>query len=73
MDIRKKDIIFEGRPALITEDKKVLGGDKITWNNNSQRLFAQGRCFIGAGGETKEADRVHADVALNNFTMEGSR
>lgn len=71
MDMKNKNIIFEGHPALITEDKRILAAEKIVWDNNKKSLYAQDRCVLGAGGKRYLADRIDSDVELKNFSIDG--
>lgn len=73
IDIAKKDIIFDGKPIMMTQDKRMLGADKITWNNSTKQLFAQGRCFLAAEGKIYNGKTINSDVELKNFTMEATR
>lgn len=73
IDIAKKDIIFDGKPIMMTQDKRMLGADKITWDNSAKQLVAQGRCFIAAEGKIYNGKTINSDVELKNFTMEAIR
>ena len=69
MDIRKKDIIFEGRPSLVTEDRNTLTAKKFVWNNFKNRLDAKGACVLGKEGRRYFGDVVNTDIELKDFTI----
>lgn len=69
MDRKSKNIIFNGRPGLITEDKKTLSAQKITWDNAHKRLLAEGRCVVGIAGNNQIMDSVNTDIELSSFTV----
>jgi hypothetical protein len=71
MDIKDKNIVFEGAPVLITEDKKMLSAKRIAWDNSQRRLSAEGRCVLAAAGKRHRARRVNADAGLTDFTITG--
>lgn len=69
LDVRHKDIIFEGNPALLTGDKRTLSAKKIFWSNTARRLTAEDRCILGAEGKRYSAARINTDVELIDFTL----
>lgn len=69
IDIKNKDILFNGKPFLITKDKKTLSAEKISWDNTQRALIAEGRCILGMDGKNQSASFVQADTGLNNFSI----
>lgn len=69
MDIKKKNILFDGKPFLITKDKKTLSAEKIAWDNAQRSLVAEGRCVLGMDGKNQAVSLVKTDVGLDNFTI----
>ena len=73
MDMRKKDILFEGKPALVTEDKRTLSARTITWNNFERRISAKGNCILGADGKRYLARSIDSDIELKDFAFKGEQ
>ena len=69
LDSKNKDMVFQGKPLLITEDKRVMEADTIGWNNADRRLVAYDHCMIGAEGTTRRADSISTDAALRDVTI----
>ncbi|MCM8781476.1 MAG: LPS export ABC transporter periplasmic protein LptC [Candidatus Omnitrophica bacterium] len=69
MNVKRKDVIFEGKPALITQDMKTLSAQKIIWNNFQKRLIAEGSCSLGAEGKRYKGGRIDTDIELKNFNI----
>ena len=71
MDMKRKDIIFHGKPVLVTEDYKVLTAESFTWNNAQMRLEAKDKCSLGAEGKIRRATSIATDVEIKDFTISG--
>ena len=69
MDMMKKDIVFQGKPVLITEDKRTLSAEKIVWDNFQNKLSAEEGCAIAAGGKMRFGDKINTDIELKDFTI----
>ncbi len=69
MDANKKNIVFQGKPVLFTEDRRTLSAREIFWNNSEKRLSAEGGCILGADGKRQSGDAINADVELKNFIV----
>jgi hypothetical protein len=73
MDMQKKDIIFVEAPAVVTQDKKVLTAEAITWNDKIQRLLAKGDCVLTDGNRHIKADSIEADIDLTKLDIKGEQ
>jgi hypothetical protein len=69
MDLRKKDFIFEGSPALLTRDNRLLSAESIAWDGKAKLLRAQGNCFLGAADKQVSAEALTTDCLLKNFQL----
>jgi hypothetical protein len=69
MDMKRKNILFEGDSMIITQDKSILSANKIFWQNADMRLRAEGDCFLGEHGRTYTDNIITTDAELKNFKI----
>lgn len=68
LDKKNKNIIFQGRPSMLTKNHRALTAKQIKWDNASQSIQAQGNCVLSGDGMEHRAETIKADVNLNNFS-----
>jgi len=64
---------FSGNVYLITDDKRILVSDKITWNDDEEKFHASGNCIASYEGKRLRADSINTDIKLTDFTYSNER
>jgi len=73
MDTKSRDCVFENKAVLITKDRRILDADRIIWDNSQRTLLAKGDCSLGADGKRQNADVIHTDIGLTNYSLKNTK
>ncbi|MDD5348245.1 MAG: hypothetical protein PHT59_06510 [Candidatus Omnitrophica bacterium] len=69
LDPKTKNVVFSGKPMLMTGTRRMLKADRISWSKNENRLTARGNCFMGLDKATARAAGIIADPQLDTYTL----
>ncbi|NQT96056.1 MAG: hypothetical protein HQ572_06350 [Candidatus Omnitrophica bacterium] len=68
VSILGSNLNFSGNIFLVTNDKRTLVCDRLRWNSNDEKLYADGNCRLGYEGKRLRSDAIDSDVNLTDFT-----
>ncbi|MBI5555568.1 MAG: hypothetical protein HY920_06950 [Elusimicrobia bacterium] len=69
LDKKRKNIVFQGKPAMLTRNHRVLSAQELKWDNDSRSIQAQGNCVLARDGVNQYAEAITTDIDLNNVTV----
>ncbi len=69
MDKKRSNILFKGRPFLLTGSQRSLKAREIFWDNSESKLFAKGNCALGIDKTVHKGATVTTDVELRDFQV----
>ncbi|HNQ51076.1 MAG TPA: hypothetical protein PKL03_06530 [Candidatus Omnitrophota bacterium] len=69
LDPRTKNVIFTGKPVLMTETRRVLSANQIAWNNKDKKLLAKGDCYLGLDNGAKSAKIIVTEPGLTTYEV----
>lgn len=68
INLTNKQIIFYGKVDVMTQDKRLLTSDKVTWNNDEKRILAEGNCVLDTvDGKRITGDSIKTDTNLKDY------
>lgn len=69
LDKKRKNIVFQGKPAMLTRSHRALSARELKWDNDSRSIQAQGNCVLSIDGVNQYAEAITTDIDLNNVTV----
>lgn len=70
INLLNKEITFYDKVDVITQDKRLLTSDKVTWNNDEKYILAKGNCVLDAvDGKRITGDLVKTDIKLRDYNV----
>ncbi len=69
LDKKSKNIVFQGKPLMLTKKHRSLSARQILWDNLSCSIQAKGDCILSGAGIDQRAEAIKTGIDLNNFSV----
>jgi hypothetical protein len=69
LDKKSKNIVFQGKPLMLTKDHRSLSAREIQWDNLNRSIQAKGDCVLSGAGIKQHAEAIKTEIDLYNFSV----
>lgn len=70
INLLNKEITFYDKVDVMTQDKRLLTSDKVTWNNDEKYILAKGNCILNSvDGKRITGDLIKTDIELRDYNV----
>ncbi|MFA5119392.1 MAG: hypothetical protein WC695_11205 [Candidatus Omnitrophota bacterium] len=69
LDKKSKNIVFQGKPLMLTKEHRSLSAREIQWDNLNRSIQAKGDCVLSGNGIDRHAEAIKTEIDLNSFSV----